>query len=348
LSPAEPFELVALCAAGLAIAVGLLPVRAQQRRLLVRGTAGLAGVAAVAVAPTFEVVLAVLLALALIQSAVDGRRTFVVRLRPIVAAVAILALAVLCARVDGPDVLMRFAAIGIVAGIAAIVGVVPYLHEFDPEEPVSSSAIAWIAFIGPVAATVVLLQAEQLLAPDVGGVFGGTLVALGLINMVWGSVAAWRTEVTASAWRYSFVADWGLAMCGFGLTVVDGRRAALLVLFSIVLCRLPLYLVSREALREGTLMLRPINLVAAAALSGSAPFAGFAARILLLRGATELYWPLALVLVAAMLLWLPGSLRLGRSLGLIRGRQAVGFGIVIALNVLAGLYPLPLLSAAGL
>ncbi len=49
-----------------------------------------------------------------------------------------------------------------------------------------------------------------------------------------------------------------------------------------------------------------------------------------------------------MLLWLPGSLRLGRSLGVPRGRQAVGVAIVLAINVVVGLYPLPLLQAARL
>lgn len=348
MNPAEPIELVALGAAGLALAVGLLPVRSQQRRLLVRGTAGLAGAAAIAFAPTLDVLLPVLLALGVLQSAVAGKRPFAVRIRPIVAAVAILGLAALFARVDGPDVLMRFAAVGMVAGAAAVAGIVPYVHDFDADEPVSASPVVWLAFIGPVAVAAILVQAQQLLDTDAGGLAGGMLIALGLVNMVWGGVAAWRTEVTAAAWRYSFIADWGLAMCGFGLTVIDGRRAALLVLFSVVLCRLPLYLVSREALREGTEMLRPINLVAAAALSGSAPVVGFTARVLLLRGATELYWPLALVVAAAMLLWLPGSLRLGRSVGLPRGRQAVGIAVVITINVLAGVFPLPILSAAGL
>jgi len=83
-------------------------------------------------------------------------------------------------------------------------------------------------------------------------------------------------------------------------------------------------------------------------LAGSAPFAGFAARVLLLRGATQLFWPLALVLVLGMLLWLPGSLRLGRSVGLPRGRQAVGVALVLALNAAAGLFPLPLLAGAHL
>jgi hypothetical protein len=144
------------------------------------------------------------------------------------------------------------------------------------------------------------------------------------------------------------MADWGLAMCGFGLAITDGQAAAMLVLFSIVLSRLPLYLWSRQALREKTTTDRPVNLLVAAVLAGSAPFAGFPARVLLLRGATQIYWPLALVLALAMLLWLPPSLRLGRSLGLPRGWQAVGVGIVLAINLALGLYPQPLLSLAGL
>src|SRR5207302_1331520 len=78
-----------------------------------------------------------------------------------------------------------------------------------------------------------------LVPAEAGGVFGAMLIGVGLLNVAWGGVAAWLTESTVAAWRYSFIADWGLALCGFGLLVVDGRRAALLVLFSIVLCRLP-------------------------------------------------------------------------------------------------------------
>src|SRR5882672_3637597 len=235
------------------------------------------------------------------------------------------------ARAPGPEVLDRFAAVGLVAGLAAGIGLLPYLHPFDPDDVVTSSPIAWMAFIGPAVAAVVVAGSRGLLPPDAGGVFGAILIGLGLLNVAWGGVGAYLTESTAAGWRYSFIADWGLALCGFGLTVADGRRAALLVIFSIVLCRLPLYLASPQAQRTRTVTERPINLVVAAALAGSAPFAGFAARVLLLRGATQLYWPLGLVLAAAMLLWLPGSLRLGRSLGLPRGRQALGVAVVLAL-----------------
>ncbi|HVH64306.1 MAG TPA: hypothetical protein VNA65_11975 [Candidatus Dormibacteraeota bacterium] len=343
----EPATLVALMVAGLAFAVGLAPTRQQQRRLVIRGTTGLAGAAMVALAPTLILAIPVLVGLGVLHASVGGRSKFTVRLRPIAMAAGLLALALLFAGVAGPDVLQRFAAIGAVAGLAAAIGVVPYLHELDPDVPASASPIAWLAFIGPLLASVAVLRVEQVLTVDADGVLGATLIGLGLLNLVWGSISAWRTETDIEAWRYSFVADWGLALCGFGLAAGDGRSAAVLILFTILLGRLPLYLVWQQSVHEKVPTERPINLVVAGLLAGSAPFAGFAGRILLLRGATQIYWPLAMAIAIGLLLWLPGSLRLGRSIGLPRARQAVLVAIVIALNVTAGLYPLPILSAAG-
>lgn len=344
----EAIVVVVFVALALVFALLFAPRTAPRRALLVRGSAGLVGTIAIASAPTFDLVLLVLLALGVLNAATSGRRPLTVRLRAPVLAVGLLGLAGVLARVEGPDVVQRFAAAGLVAGLAAAIGLLPYLHPLEPEEAVTASPVAWLAFIGPVLAAALVTRTQDVLSPESGGVFGATLVGVGLLNFVWGGVGAWLTENGVAAWRYSFVADWGLALCGLGLTVSDGRRAALLVLFSIVLGRLPLYLASRQALREKAATERPINLVVAAALAGSAPFAGFAARILLLRGATQLFWPLALVLALGMLLWLPGSLRLGRSLGFPRGRQALGVAIALAANVVVGLYPLPILAAAGL
>jgi formate hydrogenlyase subunit 3/multisubunit Na+/H+ antiporter MnhD subunit len=242
---------------------------------------------------------------------------------------------------------VRFGAVGIVAGLVAAIGLLPYLHEFDPEESTVASPIPWIAFVGPLLAVAVLSRVKQVLPADASDAFGAMLIGLGLLNVLWGTVAAWRTESDAAAWRYSFLSDWGLILCGFGLAIADGQGAALILLLSIVLGRLPLYLWSRQGVRDKTPTDRPINLLVAAALAGSAPFAGFAARVMLLRGATQIYWPLAVVLAAAMLLWLPASLRLGRSMGLPRGRQAIGVAIVLALSVFLGIYPQPLLTLAG-
>ena len=344
----EAVELVAFAAVALVLALVVAQPAASRRSLLVRGVVGLAGTAAVVAAPTFDLALLVLLVIAILHSAIAGKRALAARVRLPVLGIGLLALAALFARVSGPDVLDRFAAVGLAAGLAALVGVLPYIHAFDPDEPVSSSPVAWLAYIGPATAAVIVADAHGLLTADAGAAFGASLVGIGLLNMVWGSVAGWLTETTAAAWRYSFIADWGLALCGFGITLADGKRAALVVLFSVVLGRLPLYLASREAVREKVVTERPINLLVAAALAGSAPFAGFSARVLLLRGATQLYWPLALVLAAGMLLWLPASLRLGRSLGVPRGRHALGVAAVLAINVAVGLYPLPLLAAARL
>ena len=344
----ESIELLALAAFALAIALVFMPDRSPRRRLALQGGAGLAGTAAVAAVPTFDLALLVLVLLAVFQAALEGRRPTAACLKAPGVAVALLALAAVFARVGGPELIHRFAAVGLGAGLAAALGLLPYLHVFDPEEPVTASPIGWLAFVGPVLAAVIVAGAQGLLPADAGAAFGAVLIGLGVVNMAWGSLAAWLTESNGAAWRYSFVADWGLALCGFGLTLADGRRAALLVLFTVVLGRLPLYLASRQAGKDRVVTERPVNLLVAAALAGSAPFAGFAARVLLLRGATQLFWPLALVLALVMLLWLPGSLRLGRSMGLPRGRQAVGVVLVLALNVAAGLYPLPLLAGARL
>ncbi|HEV2967276.1 MAG TPA: hypothetical protein VG009_04165, partial [Candidatus Dormibacteraeota bacterium] len=276
--PPEAVELLVVAAAALAFAVVFAPPAASRRALLVRGGAGLAGSAAIAAVPTLDIALLVLLLLGVLHAAVAGTRSFATRLRPPVIAVAMLALGLLLVRVDATGLVARFGAVGLVAGMAAGVGVLPYLHPIESDEALTASPVAWLGFIGPVLAVVVVVRAQGALPTDAGGAFGGMLVGLGLLNMAWGGVAAWLTADEVAAWRYSFVADWGLVLCGFGLTVADGQRGALLALFCILAGRLPLYLISRQAIRERTTTRRPINLVVAAALAGAAPFVGFGAR----------------------------------------------------------------------
>ncbi|MEO8745769.1 MAG: hypothetical protein ABI334_09195 [Candidatus Dormiibacterota bacterium] len=341
-------ELLAAAAITLGLVVGLAPPRVARGQLLVWGLAGLAAMVAMAVAPNLDLILLAILILAVLQAGLVARRSFALRLRAPVLAVGLLALGLALERAQGPVILERLGAVGLVAGLVAAVGLLPYIHEFDPDEPVVSSPIPWMAFVGPLLAVAVLALARAVVPAEAGDAFGAMLIGLGLLNTVWGNVASWRTKSDASAWRYSFMADWGLALCGLGMAITDGLAAALIILVSIVIGRFPLYLWSRQALREKTTTDRPINLIVAAALAGSAPFAGFPARVLLFRGATQIYWPLGLVLALAMLLWLPSSLRLGRSLGVPRGRQAIGVAIVLAINVFIGLYPQPLLALAGL
>ena len=347
---AESLTLVAFAAVALAFAVVMSRGARARASAAVSGGAGLAGTAAIALVPSLDLAIVVLLALGVLHASAGGPRAFALRLRLVAVAAALLVLGGLFVRVQGPDVLARFGAVGMVAGVCAVVGLLPYIRPQEPADVAGASyaAVGWLAFVGPVAAVVLVARGTELLGVDAGQAFAAMLIGLGVLTMAWGSAGAWLTADAGGAWRYSFIADWGMVLAGLGLYVLDGRRAALLVLFTIMLCRLPLYLVSLQVAPQTSTTERPLNLVVAAALAGSAPFAGFAARVLLLRAATQLFWPLALVLALAMLAWLPGSLRLGRSLGLVRGRQAVAVGAALALNLAAGLYPLPLLLVAHL
>ena len=344
----EAIELILLAVAALAFALVFAPAVIPRRSIAIQGGAGLVAGAAMALVPTFDVALLVLLALGAVDAAASGTQKFAIRLRAPAVAVAFLALALIFARVEGPGVLGRFAAIGLVAGLAAAVGLLPYIHPFDADDASPASPLVWMAFAGPLLGVVIVFRAQSLLSVDSGQAFAATLIGLGLLNMGWGATGSWLTSSTDAAWRYSFIADWGLVLCGFGLTVIDGQRGALLALFAIVAGRLPLYLASRSAPAPAALPEKPVNLVIAAALAGAAPFVGFAARILILKGATTLFWPLALALAMVMLLWLPGSLRLGRTISVSRGRQALGVALVLTINLVVGLYPLPLLTAARL
>ncbi len=346
LSPASRAILIAASAA-LAVLVALPPPRAERSTLLRWGLGGLAGMTAMAAAPTLGLAVMILLLLVVLQASGAGIRGYANRFRAPALAVGLLALGIALAAMQGPSLLTRIVAVCVVAGLAAALGVLRYIHEYNPDESTATSPIPWLAFVGPVLAVVVVGKAGEMVegAEDA---FGALLIGLGLINIVVATLAAWRTSSDAEAWRYSFIADWGLALCGFGLVVPDGLGAALLVLYSILLGRLPLYLWSRQSLREKAQTDRPINFIVAAALAGSAPFAGFPARILLLRAATAMYWPLALVLAMFFLLWLPGSLRLGRTIGAPKGRQLIGVAIALAVSMAFGLFPRPLLGLAGL
>jgi hypothetical protein len=344
----EAEELLVLVAAGFVFAFVFAPTAISRRSLAIQGGAGVVAGAAIAVVPTLDLALLVLLALGTFDAAAGGRGSFAARMRAPVVAVGFLALALVFVRVEGPDILARFASVGIVAGLAAAIGLLPYIHPLGSDKTSPASPLVWTVFAGPLLAAVLVARAQSLLPVDAGVAFAAMLIGVGLLNMAWGSIAAWFAANDEAAWRYSFLADWGVVLCAFGLTLIDGRRAALLALFGIIVCRLPLYLIAREPVERRPRIESPLNLLVAAALAGSAPFVGFAARVLLLRGATQLFWPLALALAVAMLLWLPGSLRLGRSMGVPRGRQALGVAIVLAINVAVGLYPLPLLTVAGL
>jgi NADH:ubiquinone oxidoreductase subunit 2 (subunit N) len=304
--------------------------------------------AAMAAAPTLDLVVFVLLGVAVLQTVLWGPRDAVARLRGPAVAATLIVLALVFVRVVGPDQLDRFAAVGLVAGLAAGVGLLPYAHAVDADDEYPGPAALWIAFVGPVLAAVLVLRSREFLPAGAGGDFGGMLIGLGLVNVLWGTVAAWRTQRGRAAWHYSFMSDWGLALCGFGITVADGQSAALLILLAILLARFPLLMSWRDAPEEDVRSGRLAGLLVGAILAGLAPFGGFAGRVLLLRGATEIFWPLAVVLAIGMLLWLPASLRLGRSIGQYRGRQAIALAALVAANLALGIYPLPLFALGGM
>ena len=71
-APARAMLIVA--AASLAVVVVFAPERAERSRLLGFGLAGLAGMTAIAVAPTLDVVILILLALVVLQAAAPAAR----------------------------------------------------------------------------------------------------------------------------------------------------------------------------------------------------------------------------------------------------------------------------------
>lgn len=348
--PAQARVLLVGCSLFLLLAVVLAPPAAAGRReLLAVGLAGLGSLAVLVAVPDPFAVAALLLLLAAGHATRPGRRPFALRMRGPALAALLLAFGWLLVRSSGPAVLGRVGALGLALGLVAAAGLVPYLADFDPEEPASASSLAWTAFLAPGLALSLPLRLRGPLTVEEGTVFAATLLALGLVNLAWGTLGAWRTATDLAAWRYSFLADWGLALVGLGLLVQQGISAAYLALLGIVLVRLPLYLWARPSLLSGTrASLAPMNVLLAVLLAGAAPFSGFPVRLLLLRAASQFYWPLALVLLLGMLVWVAHSFRLAGTMGVPRGRAAIGVVLALALSLALGLAPGIFLRAGGL
>jgi formate hydrogenlyase subunit 3/multisubunit Na+/H+ antiporter MnhD subunit len=336
--------LIVAGAISLALALAIAP-RGGRLGLLLPGLAALAALAAIAASSLpAEVPLLVLLAAAG-QAALPGVRSFPLRLRGPAFGVALLTLGAVVAHYSTAATFLRLAAVLLALGLVATAGLLPFLQPLVAEEAVPASPVAWTGFVAPALAIALPIQALVQLDRASAGVYGGLLVALGVVNIVWGGIGAWRAADAVVAWRHSFVADWGLALVGLGLLSPSGGAAALLALVFVILVRLPLYLIARPVLLgEEQPHLEPAQLLAAAVLAGAAPFAGFPARLLLIKSAGDIYWPLALVLVAALLLWLPASLRLARTISHIRGRRALAAATIFVAAAAIGLYPAPLIA----
>jgi hypothetical protein len=332
-----------------ALVVLLVPPGADRIPLLASVLAGLSALAAIAVIAEPLVTVLVLLLLAAVQSALPALRPFSERVRGPVFGALLIALGALLAAGASSTPILRLSGLAMVLGITAAIGLAPYLQQLDPREPAPASPVAWLAFIGPGLAVLLATRLTALLPADSGQAYAAVLLGLGLVNLGLGSFGAWRSRSGADLWRYSFLGDWGLALVGLGLLSPIGAGGAYLLLLTVLLLRLPLYLLARPALITGgpAETLRPLTLLVAAALFGAAPFAGFSARLLILRASTSAPWPLTVFLVLVMLSWLPPALRLAQSLGRPSGRLAFGVGVVTLINLGLGLYPNLVLNVLG-
>jgi len=337
-------------AAAVLLTTGLAPHRIGRWELLGAGL-GAVGAMAVLVAITDPLVVALLLILIGFGWATRrGGRPLAIRVRGPAFAALLLGVGWTFHGTSTPEWLGRAAALTLALSLVAAAGLFPYLQHVDPDEPASNSYLAWTGFFAPALALTLPYRLLPALTPHQATVFGATLVGLGLLNLGWGVVGAWRTETETEAWRCSFLADWGLVMIGTGLFQPEGFAAAYLALLAIVLVRLPLYLWARPALlrRESPAVRGSVSVLIAVLLAGAAPFSGFPVRLLLLQAATRTGWPLALLLLVGMVLWIAHSLRLARTVGAPRGRSALGLWLTVVISLVLGIFSGTIRAVAGL
>jgi len=273
-----------------------------------------------------------------------GRGAFC--LRSAALAAGLLGVAALAAAPAGGDRMQRLAALATALAAAAAAGVLPHLMELE-DSPDARAAFLRRALLAPAFVLALTAQVAATLAPAPARIFGGTLVAIGALNVAAGLVGALGAD-RLRAWRAAYLAEWGLVLISLGLLNSTGAAAAYLLLLSMLLLRLPpgaWLAAAGEAPRSG----RARGVLLALALAGGPPFAAFAARVLLLRGATALAWPLALGVGLALAAWLPVSWRLGHDLRRPPRRfadlaQLAGLAATAAI----GIYPAAVLRPVGL
>ncbi len=339
--------LLAVSALTVALAVWLAP-RGGRLELLCTGLAGLGGQAVLAAVPDVLAVAVLLVLVGFAVAARPGRRPLAVRIRGPAFAAALLGLGWALIRSSGPVWLGRLGALGVALGLVAACGLFPYLQEVEEGEPPDASYLAWTGFLAPALALVLpaRLLHGRVLTADEGMIVGAVLVGLGVLNLAWGAVGAWRAASIAEAWRGSFLVDWGFALIGMGLFARNGFAAAYLALLAIVGVRTPLVLLARTT-PVAEVAPGPLTLLLVVLLAGAAPFSGFPVRLLILHAATQLAWPLAVPLLAGMVLATVHALRLARAVGLPRGRGVLVLAIVLALSLALGLVPGVLRAVGG-
>lgn len=332
-----------------ALAVVLVPRGADRVPLLACVLVGLAAVAALVALSDPLLLAAVLMVAAALHSALPGTTSFASRVRAPLYGVLLILFGSLAATSGANPTLARLAGLALVLGVTAVIGVAPYLHGLRASEPTPASTIAWLGFLGPALAVVLVTRLAATLPQEAGPGYTAVLLGMGIFNLGIAAVGAWQAAAPVDLWRHSFLADWGLVLVGLGLLNSAAAGGSYLLLVGVLLFRLPLYLLARPALVRAEPPARAglLTIVLAAALAGGPPFVGFTARLLILRGASQVAWPIALVMVVAMLSWLPLSVKLARTIGRPRGRVLAGSALLLVLNLALGLYPSALLGLFG-
>lgn len=320
--------------------------RASQIRVGLIATGGLAGVS-LAGDPRYAAI--VVLLLVGLEAARGG--AIRPRAREQAAGAFLLGIGTVLLGVPGSVVAENLGVLGVVLGLIAIAGLFPMVRQQTVRATATEGDLRWLALVSPILVLIVASQVLTTLPPSARLVYRALTISFGVLNLGWGVVGAWRAKGDLVAWRFLFLADWGLALIGLGSVVPDGSgmQGAFLILLQILLVRYPLHELAqlRSAQAE-----RPraggLSVVVGAVLCGLPPFAGFAARFYLLRAATEVGALLTVVLLLGLLLWVFISLRMGRALGVPRGRPAVGLGLVLGIALGLGVVPWLVLQTVGL
>lgn len=349
--PALPVR--GLLAAGmlsLALIVISGPARFGERRVQVR--AGLIALGALSgVALTGDPRYAAILVLLLVGLEAAHGGAIAPRAREQAAGAFLLGIGTVLLDVRQSTVAQNLGVLGVILGLIAIAGLFPTVRQRTVRAPASEGDMSWLALVSPILVLVVASQVLGRLPSPSLLVYQALTIAFGVLNLTWGVLGAWRATDDLVAWRFLFFADWGLALAGLGSVVPDGSgmQGAFLILVQILLVRFPLHELAqaRTALGE-----RPraggLSVIVGALLCGLPPFAGFAARFYLLRGAAEVGGLLTVPLLLGLLLWVLIGLRTGRTLGIPRGRAAIGFGLVLGIALGLGVVPWLVLQTVGL
>ena len=332
--------------AGSALAFAMAPA-GRRRVVAALGVAAVIAAGVVAAAPV-SVLPALLLAAGGARALLSPGRPYADSMRVPAASALLLAVALLLEAAPPGPVAHRLGGALVALSFAAAAGAVPFLGPIDPGAGAESTATGWAAVVAPGIGIAFAARVLPSLPLDGGGLAAAVLVALGLVNVGWGAAGAMRASPPGRAWHLSFVADWGLVLVSVGLLLPVAGSAAYLLLVSTLVTRWPLCVwdTGRQvpvAVRPGT-----AGLIMGAALAGAAPFAGFPARVLLLRAAMQVYWPLALVLALGLLLWIPHGFRLGAVASEVTGGRRTALLASIVLSVAVGIYPAAILAGGGL